>query len=634
MLPQFRIVPLAVACALGLPSLAFAQTEQATELDEIIVTATRTDIALVDSIVPAQVIDREEIERSQARSLPELLRGRAGIDVSNQGGLGKLTSVFMRGAESDHVLVLVDGIRIGSASAGLASFQDLPVDQIERIEIVRGPRSSLYGSEAIGGVIQIFTRQGRKGFQHHLRVGAGSNGLREAGAGFGNRTARGWIGAELAYQETDGINACRGSATLFQGCFADEPDRDGYRNLSLSLRGGLHVTDALLLEGHFLTADAHNEYDGSIFGGNEAENLQQVFGGKLTWSPSQRFKLSAQAGRAYDKSDGYFASVDTATGATTRSFVNTFDTRRDTVAAQADITIASNQVLTAGADWQQDAVSGTTEFTVDERDNTGTFLEYQGRFGAHQLQASVRNDDNEQFGNHTTGSAGWGMSLSKDFRINASYGTGFKAPTFNDLYFPFGGNPNLEPEESKSLNLGIGQYSDDLTWTFNVFETRIDSLTGFDSFFNLVQVDEARIRGAELTFATAVWGWDVSTQLSHVDPRSRARRTAEGTDNPNFDNRLPRRASNTGRIDLDRSFGDVRFGGTVHGSGARYDDAANDIRLGGYATLDLRLEYAFHRDWTLQARANNVFDREYETIAWFNQPGREYGLSLRYAPLR
>ena len=197
MLPQFRIVPLAVACALGLPSLAFAQTEEATELDEIIVTATRTDIALVDSIVPAQVIDREEIERSQARSLPELLRGRAGIDVSNQGGMGKLTSVFMRGAESDHVLVLVDGIRIGSASAGLASFQDLPVDQIERIEIVRGPRSSLYGSEAIGGVIQIFTRQGGEGFQHHLRVGAGSNGLREAGAGFGNRTARGWISAEL-----------------------------------------------------------------------------------------------------------------------------------------------------------------------------------------------------------------------------------------------------------------------------------------------------------------------------------------------------------------------------------------------------------------------------------------------------
>ncbi|HEY5972069.1 MAG TPA: TonB-dependent vitamin B12 receptor [Pseudoxanthomonas sp.] len=627
---------LALSIALALPAGAFAQASDATtELDEIVVTGTRTDVAIEDSLVPAQVIDREEIERSQARSLPDLLKGRAGLNLTNQGGPGKVTSLFLRGAESDHVLVLVDGVRIGSATAGLAAFQDLPVDQIERIEIIRGPRSSLYGSEAIGGVIQIFTRKGGLGFEPHFRIGGGSNNLREASAGFSNRGERGWIGAEGAYQRTDGINACYGRGPDLSipfdfgaGCFVDEPDRDGYRNLSLSLRGGVNLTDTLVAEGHFLNADADNEYDGSVFGGNETENTQRVLGGKLTWSPTERVRLTTQVGRSADKYHAFFREAEV------RSFVGNFDTQRDTASVQADFAFAEGQLLTAGGDWQRDEVTSDTQFTVTDRDNTAAFVEYQGRFGAHQLQASVRNDDNEQFGNHSTGSVGWGMSLDNDFKLNASVGTGFKAPTFNDLYFPFGGNPDLEPEESKSLNVGVGQYADGWTWTFNVFETRIDALTGYDSFFNLVQVDEARIRGAELTFATSLAGWDLSTQLSYVDPRARASLTAEGVPNPNYGKLLPRRAPRTGRIDIDRSFGDFRFGTTLNGASARYDDAANSLRVGGYATVDLRLEYALHPDWTLQARATNVFDREYETIAWYNQPGREYGLSLSYRPAR
>ena len=620
---------LALAVTLCLPTLASAEAAaDATDLDEIVVTATRTEVALQDSVLPAQVIDREEIERTQARSLPELLKGRAGINLTNQGGAGKLTSVFLRGAESDHVLVLVDGVRIGSATAGLASFQDLPVDQIERIEIVRGPRSSLYGSEAIGGVIQIFTRAGGNGFSPHFRIGGGSNNLREASAGFSNRSERGWFSAEGAYQETDGINACRGSGTLFQGCFADEPDDDGYRNVSVSLRGGVNLTDALALEGHFLNADADNEYDGSIFGGNEAENTQRVAGGKLTWNASDRVKLVVQAGRADDKSDAYYRDAATPD---VRTFVNTFDTQRDTAAVQADFKLAEGHLLTAGGDWQQDNIASTTGFSVDSRDNTGVFLEYQGRFGAHQLQASVRNDDNEQFGNHVTGSAGWGLTFGDGFRLNASYGTGFKAPTFNDLYYPGSESPDLKPEQSESLNIGVSQFKDNWNWTFNVFETRIDDLIVFVYLppdYNGVglNVDKARIRGAEFTFGVQVAGFDISTQLSHIDPRNQS----AGYE----DNLLARRSRNTARIDVDRTFGDFRVGLTGNGASHRYDNLSNTARLAGYGTLDLRLEYAFHPDWTLQARATNVFDRQYETIAWYNQPGREYGLSLSYRPAR
>jgi len=613
---------LTLAIALALPHAAFAQSdERATELDEIVVTATRTQVAVQDSLLPVEVIDREAIERSQARSLQGLLQGRAGISLSNQGGLGKLTTVNIRGTESDHVLVLVDGIRVGSATAGLAMFQDFPIDQIERVEIVRGPRSSLYGSEAIGGVIQIFTVRGGTGLQKNLRVGGGSNNLREAGGGFSYRGDRAWVSAQAAYQETDGINACRGTAAGWgAGCYADEPDDDGYRNLSINLRGGVNITDSVEVEAHFLNADSFNEFDGSIYSGNESDNLQQVLGGRLGWTPSQRIKVTAQVGRALDESDSYYA--DALAGM--RDFVGTFDTRRDTASVQGDFSFGEKQLISVGGDWQQDDITSTTAFDADSRDNTGVFVEYQGTFGTQQLQASVRNDDNEQFGNHTTGSLGWGMAFGGGFKLNASYGTGFKAPTFNDLYYPFFGNPDLKPESSKSLNIGLAQYASTWNWTFNLYETRVDDLVSYDAAIFLPNnIEKARIRGAELTGAISLAGWDLAAQVSHADPRNR-------TDGYNRDNVLARRARDTARVDVDRAFGDFRFGITANGASHRFDDAANSVRLAGYGTLDLRVEYALHRDWTLQARATNVFDREYETIAWYHQPGREYGLSIRY----
>lgn len=632
---QSRILALAVAGILSSPSLALAEGVAATDLDDVVVTATRTQVALADSLFPAQVIDHDEIVRSQSRSLVELLRGRAGIDVGNQGGPGKLSNVFLRGSEADQVLVLVDGVRVGSVTAGLPAFQDLPVDQIDRIEIVRGPRSSLYGSEAIGGVIQIFTRRDDGAFAPRLRLGVGSHNLREASGGIGGGGTRGWFGADVAYQRTDGINACRGTASapdapFGAGCFVDEPDRDGYRNSSVSLRGGVHASDTLELQANALRAQSRNEFDGSVYGGNVAENVQQVLGGKLEWTPSDRFALTAQVGRNDDRSENFF---DDHAGDTSR--VGNFDTSRKTAALQADITLGTGQLLSAGADWQRDAVKSDTEFDVTRRDNTGVFAEYQGTFGAHRLQASVRNDDNEQFGNHTTGGLGWGLAFGDGFRLTANYATGFKAPTFNDLYYPFFGKPDLRPEESKSANVGIAQYAQSWSWSLNAYQTKVDDLISYDaSIFLPNNVDQARIRGVELTVDTTVAGWDLSAQLSHTDPRNRTAHNPDGSDNANKGNLLARRAQDTGRIDADRAFGALRLGATLRGAGHRYDDAANSVRLGGYATFDLRLSYAFTPDWTLEAHVDNAFDRDYETVAWYNQPGREYGLALRWAPMR
>ncbi|WP_196778960.1 TonB-dependent vitamin B12 receptor [Lysobacter silvisoli] len=609
-----RVLPLAIAAALALPAYAQAQpADEATDLDDVIVTATRTAISANDALAPVEVITSEDIARSQARSLPDLLRGRAGISIGNQGGLGKLTTLSLRGSETDHVLVLVDGVRIGSPTSGLASFQDLPMALIDRVEIVRGPRSSLYGADAVGGVIQIFTRRDRGAVAPRASVTVGSNSAREASAGVGGRVGRGWFGVDAAYQRTDGINACDGSSTLFAGCFTEEPDRDGYRNRSLSVRGGFDASDALSFEGHALRAEGDNEYDGSFV--NYSEVVQQVIGGKAVYRPSDAVRVQLSAGRNRDASDNFLGSV--ANGY--------FATDRDTINLQGDFGVGEGQLLSVGFDWLRDRVDSDTAYDETERDNRAVFVQYQGRFGNQSIEASLRRDDNEQFDGHTTGSVAWGLGFGEGWRVTAGYGTAFKAPTFNELYYPFFNNPNLRPEESKTWEVGLAYRGERFNARIDAFQTDVDDLIAYDSaIFRPNNIDSARLRGAEIGFDANIDEWSVAASASFLDSENRLGFYAG--------NELPRRAKRSARIDVDRAFGDFRLGLTAVGSSARYDDVANSRRVGGYGTVDLRAEYALTPSWTLQARLANVFDRDYETISFYNQPGREWFLTVRYAP--
>lgn len=614
-----RLHTLALACSLALPSLVHAQAP-ATNLDDVVVTANRTAVSVNDALTPVEVIDADDIRRSQARSLPELLQGRAGISMSNQGGQGKLTTLFLRGAESDHVLVLVDGIRIGSSTSGLASFQDLPVEMIDRVEIVRGPRASLYGSDAIGGVIQVFTRRDHGGFVPRVRVEGGSNDSVGFGMGFGGASERAWYGADYQHSRTSGINACNGyfDPVTFDGagCFIlpdSQPDRDGYTRDALSLRGGVTINEQWSLEGHALRNEGDNEYDGDF--ADRSETVQQVIGGKLRWRPSERVDLHLTAGRNVDASDNFLGDA----------FVDFFSTDRDSATLQGDFGLATGQLLTLGLDWLRDSVDATTQYDETERTNKAAFVQYQGHFGAQSLEASVRRDDNEQFGGHTTGSAAWGLTFAEHWRVRAGYGTAFKAPTFNELYFPFFSNPDLDPEESETWELGLAWLGDAVTVNLDTFSTDVDDLIAFDASQNRPNnVDSARMRGAELGVQASVSQWDIAGSVSWLDTENRSG-AFEG-------NELARRARNSGRIDIDRAFGDFRVGVTASGEGPRFDDVANTRRLAGYGTLDLRAEYALTQALSLQARVSNVFDRQYETVAFYNQPGREWWLTLRYAP--
>jgi vitamin B12 transporter len=612
---QLRI--LTTALALSLPACALAQND-ATDLDQITVTGTRTAVTVDQSLSAVEVIDREEIERSQAHSLPQLLRGRAGINLVNQGGLGKLTTLFMRGTESDQTLFLVDGVRIGSATSGLASLQDIPVEQIERIEIVRGPRSSLYGSEAIGGVIQIFTRRGVEGIHPHLRAGVGSHGLREASAGIDVGSARGWFGVDGSWQKTDGINACNVAtpSPFSGGCYitTPQPDRDGYRNASVSVHGGVKPSDTLTLEANALRSEGHNKYDSNPDFGlpDNSDTVQQVVGAKVRYVPSDRFTLQFTAGRNVDASNDFLG----------HAFTDRFDSTRDSATLQGDIGLAKGQLLTVGLDWLRDRAEILLPFN---RGNRAGFVQYQGHVGRSDFEASLRHDDNDQFGGHDTGGLAWGIDASHGMRVTASIGTAFKTPTFNELYYPYYGNPDLRPETSRSVEVGVGQRQSVWHWRLDAYQTTINQLISYDATqFRANNIDSARIRGAELTAGATLAGWDVTGQASYVDPRNR------GGDN--FDKLLARRARQSARVDLDRAFGAWRVGGSWIAEGGRYDDAANTLHVGGYSTLDLRAEYSLHHDWMLQGEVRNLLDREYETAAFYNQPGREFAVSVRWRP--
>jgi vitamin B12 transporter len=600
-----------------LPSVR-ADDAYLSKLETVTVTATRTERSVEESLASVTVIDRDEIERRQAQSVQEVLRGVPGLSIANNGGLGKSTSVFLRGTESGHVLVLIDGVRAGSATTGITAFQDIPIDQIERIEIVRGPRSSLYGSEAIGGVIQIFTRKGGEGFKPYLSFGAGSHSMYKATGGVSGGNDRAWYSLNGSRLETRGFNACAGRPFSLGGggCFTRQPDDDGYRNTSGSARAGYRFDNGLEIEGNLLHAEGENEFDGNLQ--NRSTFVQQMVGGRLKYSPFEFWTTSLRAGRTLDESDNF----------RDRRFSSTFDTQRVNVTWQNDFALAEGHLLTLGLDYYNDQVDSTTDYAVDSRDDKAGFAQYQLTLGGFDAVLGTRVDDNEQFGVYPTGNVALGYGFDNGIRLSASWGKAFKAPTFNELYFPGFGNPMLEPETSESWEVGISGQHWDVAWALNGYHTEIDDMIatvcGQVSCF-AENLDRARILGLEAQASTRLWGFDIAANLSLIDPEN----LSEGANNGN---RLPRRAQTMFRFDVDRSVGPVRVGTTVYGEGRRFDDVANTQRLAGYVTVDLRASVDLYRGLSLEGRVANLLNKQYQTARFFYQDDLNFFLTVRYAP--
>lgn len=590
---------------LFVPALYASEQADSADLDRVVITATRTEQPLQGSLAAVSVITAADIERLQARNLIDLLAGQAGITMANSGGPGKLTTLFMRGTSSDHVLVLVNGMRFGSTTAGIAALQDIPIDQIERIEIVRGPRAALYGSDAIGGVIQVFTRDPQTGLQANVEAGAGSFGRRELNAGIGERFTDSWYRVDIGHVELDGFDACVNSAT--SGCFAEEPDDDGYENTSISGRVGHTLGETGMIEFNAWQASGENSYDGFF---NHTEYERSAMNLHISGELMEDWTLEFRGGRSSDDAEN---SGDFASG-----FV---DTAREEASLLSNLSL-DNHLLTLGIDTRDDSVESDTAYDETSRRTDAVFTQWQYDIDSWSADVAARYTDDEQFGGKTTGSVAAGMQISSSWQGWFSYGSAYHSPTFNDLYYPGFSNPDLVPETSHASELGL-RYDAGFRFEANLYENRLDNLIVFDfATSRPVNVAEARTRGLELRWEWRNDDWLVSTDVTFLD--------TENLTGANAGNELPRRAGRALRIDADRTFGDWSLGTSLLVESSRFDDLGNTTELPGYATLDLRSEWTLNDSWELAARIGNVFDREYQTVAGYFQAGRNAQLNLRY----
>lgn len=589
----------AATAALLFPSLVPAQT---VTQEPIIVTATRTARTVDETLASVTVITREDIERTQAKSVAELLTSEPGLDAAVNGGYGKTTSLYLRGTNSDHTLVLIDGVKINSATSGIASWQYLPVEQIERIEIVRGPRSSLYGADAIGGVVQIFTRTPTERFRAGAEAGYGTYGTSRVAADVAGANGATRFSLAGSHFNTDGIDVKTASA-------GNEGDRDGYRNESVSARLSHRFTGGAELEAHALRTQGFTEFDGTP---NQTAFNQDVTGVRLRLTPSDNWQMKLDAGNSRDYADSFRNG----------GFYSTFNTNRNTAAWQNDVTVGKDQLLTLGLDYQDDRVGSTTIYSEKERANRGGFVQHQGRFGNHDLLVSWRQDDNEQFGTNDTGNLAWGYVLNPSLRARLSWGTAFKAPTFNQLYFPNYGTATLRPEESESYEAGLRGKTAWGNWDVRAYQTNVDNLIAtvlVGSNYVAQNVDKARIKGVEAEIGMHFAGWNTRAGLALMDPRDTGR-----------DKVLNRRAKRSLKLEADRAFGVWRLGATLLVQGHRYDDVNNTVRLGGYGLLNLRAQYDLSKQWVVRANLDNAFGKAYQTVNTYNSPGRSVFVSLGY----
>ncbi len=587
---------LALATSFTLP--AFAE-----EKSPIIVTATRTAQTVDDSLASVTVITKEQIEQQQADDLVTLLTSVSGIDLTNNGGLGKTTSIFMRGTSSKHVLVMIDGIKIGSATLGSIAFQHIPVNQIERIEIVRGPRSSLYGSNAIGGIIQIFTKEGKGEPSLNAELGYGSNNTTKASAGISGKSNKTAYSINTSYLNTDGINAIK----------SNNPDDDGYNNTSFSanIKHNLSATSYISL--NLFHASGNSEYDNEFNSTDafDADFTQETAGISYAASPLKNWQLIFKVGQGLDRSENFKNDIDD----------GVFTTERDMYSWQNNITIGNSSILTAGIDYQNDVVnSSTTTYDKTSRYNTGYYIQQQWLGDKNDIIAALRVDDNEAFGKHTTGNIAWGYNFPNKIKLITSYGTAFKAPTFNDLYWPDtgfgGGDPTLVPEKSKTAEIEVRKVHSWGNASVSLYNTTIDNLIADWPPSN---IDKAEIKGIELRLNTKIAGWQTKAEISLLDPRDKATNKI-----------LVKRSQQSLRIDMDKKAGKWSTGISFIGQGHRYNDATNTDKINGYGIINLRASYAISKKTSIKWKIDNILDKEYETTDNYNSPGLSGFVSISY----
>lgn len=636
--------PAVAVAACLLPLACVAQgADTVPRLDDIVVTASRSTELQKDVIGDVTVIDRQALQESGQESLAEILSRTHDVQFAASGGPKTQTSVTLRGTNPQHTLVLIDGVRINSPATGAVNWNAIDPSIVERVEVLRGAASSLYGSDAIGGVVNIITRKGGQGrpTQAWGNVGAGSYETFKSSAGVSG-SGQGWDYAlSAAMGSSGGFNA-----TNRLNRFGEyNPDSDGYHDHSLTGSLGYQWKP-----GHELRLTAFDAYVNADFdSGQNAETpwgsmivhpavsftRQQLYTATATddvtdsWQSVLRFGFAQENGESRTGSDSYkFGSLQ-------RSY-----------SWQNNFQLTPDHRLSAILERLEERPSSAGNFSVNRRDTNAAGIVYRGDMGAHHLQASVRNDDITGYGNRVTGGLGYDFDIDERWTVGASADTGFRAPTFSDLYGPnfimgmpgvpdFYTNPDLRPEKSRNIELRVRYTADATRLGATVYQNKVTDLIansicfGYDASGLCARqrpenIDRATIRGISL-FAEQDYGnTTLSAGADFLDPRNDEPRAGV------TGSQLPRRARQVYRLGAVHRIDGLRLGAEYQFTGARYDDAANSVRLGGYSLVNLTAAYDFSSKVGAQLRWNNVFDKQFMNAYGYNTAGSNVFLNLSW----
>ena len=596
---------LAMAIAAVVSASAHAQShDQPTRQPEVIVTAVRFPQTSADTLADVSVITRSDIDQSGASDLLQLLRLEAGIEVARAGGPGQQTSVFLRGTNSNQVLVLVDGVRVASANTGAFAWEQLPLDAIARIEIVRGPRAAQWGSDAIGGVIQIFTR---KLDGPHLASRIGSHGDYAGSVGMGD-----W-GKDGGYSVIVGARHVRGVAATNPLAYGYSPQADGYSNQNLAARAAWRV-GSQWLSGSVLRSDSDVDFNqGSSHVIEQAAGVNLA--GPVHGDWSQRISLGD------DRED-----------LLTPAYQSLYLSRRQSAGWQNVIGLGDGQRLALGIDWLHERginrdIGANSDVYAGSRDNTGLYAGWYGARGAFDWSLAGRHDHNSVFGNADTASAAAGWRFSDWARLTASWGQGFRAPSLSEEFSPgyfgyYAGNPALRPERSTSSEVGLELTpAQPLRIKLDAYHTRVNDLIDFSggATYQAVNIARATIDGLESTFDWHRAAWGLRANTTWLNARD-----------ADTGQRLLRRPSHVGSLVLTHYFSArINAGLELYGSGRSPDYGGT---LGGYGLLNARLNWTVNDALALHLRLDNLADHRYSLAYGYTTPGRSAWLTLSWSP--
>lgn len=602
---------------------AFSAWAQDTSPDTLVVTANRFQQPVNSVLAPTDVVTREDIQRWQSKDLNDVMRRLPDVDISQSGGMGKSSSLYVRGTESRHVLVLIDGVPM--ARAGISNAIDigqLPVSLVQRIEYIRGPRSAVYGSGAIGGVVNIITMSNDEKSQ--INAGMGSDGYQTYDGIMNKRFGDTIVTAAGAYETTRGFNIQPDSP------YSGDSDRDGYRN-KLFWGGVQHKFNdnvSGFFRGYGYTANS--DYDqgsyGYVGGNDEAQNYTQSWDAGLQYSSGI---YSSQLIANYQHIKDYNYSNDLGRYAGDASL----DNMEQRYIQWGNSVEVGHGAVSGGADWKQEKLtsSSTTKADTYKRDTTGLYLTGQQQIDSVTLEASGREDHDEQFGWHGTWQTAAGWEFVDGYRATLSYGTGFLAPSlgqqygatrFASSYGPgIAANPNLKPEESRQWEAGIDGLTGPLDWRLSAYHYKVQNLIDYKDN-QYVNMKSATIKGLEWTGNITTGPVDHHLTLQYVDPRDDETNKV-----------LYRRAKQQVKYELTGQIFELGWNVMYQYLGERYDndyDNNRDVKMGGLSLWDIGVSYPLTSHLTVRGKIANLFDKDYETVYGYQTAGREYTLSGSY----